>query len=274
MTTHEIASRDDRPIRVDVGPTGPSRAVILCHGFKGHRRWGFIPDLARRLGEAGILAVAMDFSLGGHGPDGGPAFPHPDRFRRNTIARERDDLARVIRWVRQGAGGAASGLGLWGHSRGGVAVVLAALEDETIPAIVTWSTAAHPDFYTARQKARWRKLGGYEFKDAETGTPLVIGVEYLDDIERNAVEYDLGGRAGTLAAAHLVVHGEQDLVIPVADADVLARGPGARSEKELLRLRTGHTFGYGRGAPSKAYQVAAASTVEWFDRRLPEVTQS
>jgi dienelactone hydrolase len=281
VTTHKIDSSDAHPIVADVYRPDDrdevGRAVILCHGFKGHRRWGFIPRLARRIRDAGIAAVSMDFSLNGHPPEGGPSFPFPDRFRTNTIARECDDLCRVIEWVRAGAGDSVApglALGLWGHSRGGVAVILYALDDPTIPAIVTWAAAARPDFYTAHQKASWRERGCYEFTDAETGTPLAIGVEYLDDLERHAEEYALGERAPQLAVAHLIVHGEQDMVIPVADAALLAKGPGDRAEafpeKELLAVRAGHTFGYGEGAPSQAYARAAEATVAWFDRHLPK----
>jgi dienelactone hydrolase len=269
MTTHRLATSDEHPVTVDVYTErpGPERVVVLCHGFKGHRRWGFIPRLARRLAGEGICAVAMDFSLGGRAADEPSApFRSPDLFRRNTIARERSDLGCVVDWVRRGCGGATAPgatLGLWGHSRGGVAAMLWALDDPGVAALVTWATAAHPDFYTDRQKARWREEGAYEFTDAETGTPLALGIDYLEDLERHSAEYALADRAPGLTAAHLVVHGEHDLVIPVGDARLLAAA-GSRSDKQLLVLPTGHTFGYEKGAPGGALERAEAATVDWF----------
>jgi len=273
MTTHQIMTSDEHPVTADVYAERPGavRVVVLCHGFKGHRRWGFIPRLARRLAEAGLCAVAMDFSMGGRAAEESSApFRSPDLFRRNTIARERSDLGYVVDWARRGCGGSTApgaALGLWGHSRGGVAAMLWALDDPGVEALVTWATAAHPDLYTERQKARFREARAYEFTDAETGTPLALGIDYLDDIERHTREYALADRAPGLAAAHLVVHGEHDLVIPVGDARRLAAA-GSRSDKELLVLPTGHTFGYETGAPGGALERAEAATVDWFASRL------
>jgi dienelactone hydrolase len=275
MTAHEIATCDEFPVVADVyepaGDGPANRAVIMCHGFKGHRRWGFIPTLAQRLAGVGIAAMAMDFSHNGRTPDGEAGFIAPDRFAANTIARERADLDAVTSWAREGGGGSIAAdarLGLWGHSRGGVAAILAALDDPSIPAIATWSTAAHPDFYTDRQKERWRTDGGYRFTDNETGTPLELGLEYLDDIEGHRDEYGLAQRVEHLRAAHLIVHGDHDLVIPVEDAVSLYETPTMRADKKLLRLLTGHTFGYETKVVGEALERALATTLEWFDEYL------
>lgn len=277
MEILSLPTCDEFPVRADIHAAPGDRVVILCHGFKGHRRWGFIPRLAHALREAGITAIAMDFSLNGRLAPGSAepqtddaGFPAPEAFRRNTVARECDDLRRVVAWVRGGGDGRfppGVAPGLWGHSRGGVVATLVALDDDAIPALVTWSTPAHPDFYTGAQKARWRESGAVEFTDTESKTPLAIDVGYLDDLEAHALEYDLAARAPGLAAPHLVVHGEQDMVIPVAEAArLVARPEAAGADKRLLRLATGHTFGYeGRG---EALERATRETVEWFDRYL------
>lgn len=278
VETCVIPTCDDHPVVVDIhsprDPGARKRVVVMCHGFKGHRRWGFIPYLAAQLAGAGITAVAMDFSLNGHLAPGetqvSDDFPSPELFRRNTIRRERDDLAGVLDWVGGGADGAVprdSAVGLWGHSRGCAAVILAALDLPSIAAVVTWSATAHPDFYTDRQKRRWRERGAYEFTDAATGTELAIGIDYLDDLERHGDEYALAQRAGALRAAHLIVHGEQDMVVPVGDAVRLYEARGTGADKKLLRLATGHTFGYEDGG-SQALARAVRTTVEWFDRHL------
>ena len=65
----------------------------------------------------------------------GRVFPSPHLFERNTISRECADLARVIEWIRVGDCDDVSPdscVGLWGHSRGGVAVMLATLGDPTL----------------------------------------------------------------------------------------------------------------------------------------------
>jgi len=260
-----------------------ARAVVLCHGFKGYRRWGFIPHLARRLAGAGIAAVAFDFSHNGRVPadagrngwtDGGAAgaFTAPERMRRDTLAREARDLAAVIAWLRAGgAPGLASdtALGLWGHSQGGVIALLAALDDPAVGAVATWSAPAHPDHYSPRQKRAWRAQGGLTFTDHETGTALALGLEFLDDLERRHDHYAVADRAAALRAPHLIVHGERDLAVPVGDAARFYAVPSAVADKECLRLATGHTFGWDAATePGEALQRAADATVHWFDTYL------
>ena len=109
--TFEIPTSDDKPVWADLytpgTDTGPlGSIVILCHGLKGYRRWGFVPLLARSLSGAGIAAMAIDFSHNGvaggdGGASGGRVYPYPEMFRNNTLDRERNDLAAVIRWVRR-----------------------------------------------------------------------------------------------------------------------------------------------------------------------------
>jgi len=143
--------------------------------------WGFIPRLAEGLRVAGLPALAIDFSHNGvaggdGGAAGGPVYRDPGMIRRNTIARERRDLAAVIAWV--GSGGAGRfvphpRIGLWGHSRGATSVLLTALDDPAaVTAIATWSAPAHADIYRPRQKRRWREAGEYEWLEGASGQRL------------------------------------------------------------------------------------------------------
>jgi dienelactone hydrolase len=278
-----VDGRDAVVADVYARPGDGARAVVLCHGFKGYRRWGFIPHLARRLAGAGIAAVAFDFSHNGRVPadagqdgwtDGGAAgvFTAPERFRRNTLERQTRDLAAVIAWIRAGGVAAVASdtaVGLWGHSLGGVTALLAALDDPAIAAVATWSTPAHPDHYTARQKRVWREEGALAFADHETGTALALGIEFLDDLERHHDHYAVAERAGALGAPHLIIHGEHDLAVPVGDAARFTEVPAAVADKKCLRLLTGHTFGWDAATePGQALRRAADATVQWFDTYL------
>jgi dienelactone hydrolase len=229
--------------------------------------------LARSLSVTGIAALAIDFSHNGvaggdGGASGGRVYPYPEMFRNNTLDRERNDLAAVIRWVRRGAGGRTGEsvrIGLWGHSRGGGSVVLNALtRPEDISAIVTWSAPAHADVYRPRQKKRWREAGEYDFLESASGERLTMGIGYLDDLEAHHEEYALADRARDLAVPHLVVHGEMDLVIPAESADRFYRVSPVRAEKQILKLRTGHTFGVARSPESGPLLEAIDATVNWF----------
>lgn len=284
---HPIVADWYRPTLLEAGSL--AHVVVMCHGFKGHRRWGFIPNLASRLCAAGFGALTIDFSHNGRipadagtngsiGPDAAAAtgrFVSPKLFRANTLARELDDLADVIEWLRDTNRGVKMlgiaedpTLGLWGHSRGGLVTVLSALADPTIAALATWSATASPDHFTERQKAMWREKGELPFTDYATGTRLAMGAALLDDIENNRDAYAAADRAADLIAPHLIVHGEHDPTVPVANAYSYYETPTIRADKKLLRLLTGHTYAYEEGEESEALKNATKATVEWFDTYL------
>lgn len=282
-----IPTRDEHPVLADwyaplIDENSVRHIVVMSHGFKGYRRWGFIPLLAARLAASGFGALAIDFSHNGRVPeDGRPTAGSanviaPALFRANTIARELDDLAAVLRWIRDPAHGRKLlgldpdvTIGLWGHSRGGVVSILTALNDDYISALVSWSASAHPDHFTERQKMMWREKGELAFKDLNSETPLALDVQLLDDIEQHRDDYAAADRARDLAIPHLIVHGEHDPTVPVKDSYRYYDTPTIRADKKLLRLLTGHTYGYDDGfIASEALENATKATVEWFETYL------
>ncbi|UCG50562.1 MAG: alpha/beta fold hydrolase [Candidatus Latescibacterota bacterium] len=301
VETIEIPTSDAFPVRGDlylplsVEPTG---IVVLCHGFKGYKTWGFFPYLSERLRDAGLAALSIDFAFNGTFPEspgtnasaretkndpvsGGPRptrYPRPDLFRNNTLGREYKDLAAVIRFIvedgLQEYVTTPLTLGLFGHSRGGVVALLNALEHDDVAAVCTWAIPDGADIFDARQKARWRREGEIDFSDAHEGTRLSVAVRYLEELEQNHAFYDLRGRVGELRAPHLIVHGETDLAVNVTCARIIYDAEKKLNDKRLLLLRTGHTFGIQYPepnepeAPSEALVEAADATVEWFSRYL------
>ncbi|MFQ5512465.1 MAG: alpha/beta hydrolase family protein [Candidatus Krumholzibacteriia bacterium] len=290
--TVEIASGDNTPVRGDLylpPSTRPRGVVVLAHGFKGYRTWAFFPYLARSIRDAGMAALAIDFSHNGRGGETGSVaaaagldsaaspYPRADLFARNTIRREIADLSAVIRHL--GGGGLDAFLapspwiGLHGHSRGGVVAILNALEHREVRAVCTWSAPPDPDTFTEKQKEKWRRKGVYDFVLAEDGIPLAVGLDYLDDLERNHEAYHVALRASALRVPLLVVHGEADMVVPVERARELHAAASNVQDKRLLILKTGHTFGisYPYSQTDEipgALAQAVVETVGWFKNRL------
>lgn len=264
-----LTGADRGPLRGAVRSSGGSRpAVVICHGFKGFKDWGYFPVAAERLARAGFAAVSFNFS--GSGVGAGEVFDEPERFRRNTYSNELEDLGIVLAELRGGGFGFhPGGIGLLGHSMGGGVAALQAASDRGIGALVTWSaTAKFGRLWRTDQVAEWRRSGTLEIVNQRTGVRLPLATDILDDLEGNAARLNVLAAAESVVAPWLIVHGTADESVPASDARSLAvRSPAARL---LLIEKAGHTFGIKHpwsGSTPQFDQVLEAS-VDWFSRHL------
>jgi pimeloyl-ACP methyl ester carboxylesterase len=214
-TRFELRPRDGGPpvrgdLRVQEG-TQPLSAVVICHGFKGFREWGFFPAVARSLAAAGHAVVSFDFSHNGVGADG-VDFSALDLFAQQTHSRNVDEIRMVLEAVR-GKGllpKRARHVGLLGHSRGGGEAVLAAAEDGRADALVTWNAIATVHRWTDEQLGRWRHGEPVEITNARTGEAMPVGPGLP---ARRGGEYRAARHpraAARLTLPWLIVHGEAD----------------------------------------------------------------
>lgn len=229
---------------VDVRAAGEGSArpaVVGVHGFKGFKDWGFWPAFAERAARAGFTAVT--FNLSGSGVDAAGEPTLGARFSRDTYSRQLEDIGTVVSALFSGALGVAepSTLGLVGHSRGGGMAILAAVADPRVRALVTWAAIAHADRWSNATREVWRGRGHIDVENSRTGQVLPLGVDILDDLDSNGARLDISAAASRLGIPWLIVHGEEDESVPVADAARLAKAnPGATT---LIVPGTGHTFG-------------------------------
>jgi uncharacterized protein len=270
-TTFTLTGADGGPVRGDVRTAGaPARpAVVIAHGFKGFKDWGFFPPLADRLARAGITAVSFNFSGSGVGPEG-DRFTEPERFAHATFGGDLRDLETVLAALRDGrlAPDLAppSRVGLFGHSRGGGVAVLAAAADPGIRALVTWSAIAHPLRWGPETVRRWREAGELEITNARTGEVLPISTDLLDELDADREgRFDIAGAAGRVTAPWRIVHGEVDESVPVREAELLHRASGSRADLVVVR-RGSHTFGarHPWAGPTPELEQAMDATLEWF----------
>jgi len=262
-----IALDDGETIRGEVripDDTPAASAVVVVHGFKGFRGWGFFPHSCNALASDGHAVISFDFSLNGVGPDG-ESFTRPEAFERNTLSREVDEVLRVLNEVRAGNLGFAPPrrIGLLGHSRGGGIAVLASREDAArhsegrgghggggrpghggLEALVTWAAVARFGTWSEEQKAEWRRNGRIHVLNSRTGQKLPLGLGLLEDFETNRECLDVERAARELETFNvpwLIVHGEDDPSVSAEDARQLATAhPSATLE---LIPGAGHTFG-------------------------------
>lgn len=257
-------------------PDGPGErpAVVICHGFKGFMEWGFFPYLATLLAERGFVVVRVNLSATGMLP-GEDTVSDPAAFRANTHSRELADLLAVLEATGEtlAPGRVDRGrLGLLGHSRGGGNAVLAAVREpwrDRVRALVTWASVATFDRYSAEHKEGWRRDGELPVVNARTGQRLALGLDLLEDLEANPEELDILAAARHVRAPWLIVHGEDDESVPVAEADRLAEAaPGLH---ETLRIPgASHTFGarHPFAGPTPHLIQAMNATQRWFRRHL------
>jgi dienelactone hydrolase len=234
-------------IQISVRAAGRSSsrpAVLLLHGFKGFRSWGFFPTLADRLARAGFTAVT--YSASGSGVDAKGEFAFPDRFGRNTYSAELADLRTVLGalWEGQLGTAAPTALGLMGHSRGGGIAVLQASRDERVGALVTWSSIATVDRWSPETKADWRARGRLDVVNQRTHQMLPLFLDVLEEVDKQkANRLDLEAAARDVKAPWLLLHGEEDDSVPSAESERLHAANGKATTELKIVNGTGHTFG-------------------------------
>lgn len=246
-------------------------AVLIIHGFKGFKDWGMFPPLAERLARAGFTAVS--FNLSGSGVDDRGDFAWPDRFGRNTYGAELRDVATVVEALARGELDVAppSSLGVVGHSRGGGIAVLYAAGEPRVRALVTWAAIATVCRWSKEERARWRERGTHEVVNARTGQVLPLGIDLLDEIEREAEgALDIVAAARRVRIPWLVAHGTADEAVPVDDADELAAAAPADTTRLLRVDGAGHTFGavHPWKGSTPALDQVMEETVGWLARHL------
>ncbi len=245
---------------------GPHPVVVVCHGFKGFKDWGFHPWLGERLAAAGLAALHFNFSRNGVKTADGD-IEDLDAFRRNTLSIERDDLDTVLDAVLAGRLEAPldpSRLGLMGHSRGGGIALLGAAERPEVKALATWAAVSHFDRLADEATlAEWRRTGIYEVVNSRTGQVLPMGVDFLDDVLGNRARLDLLGAARRLGAPGLVVHGRADETVPFTEGEELVAASGGRARLAAID-GAGHTFGavHPFAGPTPHLDAAVAATLD------------
>ena len=219
--------------------------VVLCHGMESTKEGTKHQALAGRLDALGYATLRFDFSYVGESEG---------RFEDLTIGGEVDDLAGACAFVRARG---ATVLGVVGSSLGGTVALLYAVSDRDVRALVTIAAVSRPLGIVERLGpevvATWRRTG---YREEATGR-LKRG--FLDDL----AHHDVLAAARALRAATLVTHGEEDDVVPVADAYALhAALPAPKS----LVVTPGCDHRY-----SDPVHLAALldDTIAWLTTHLP-----
>lgn len=219
------------------------KTIILVHGFKGFKDWGFGPYTAKFFAENGFFVLSFNFSHNGIG-ENTTEFTEFDKFAANTFSREIRELNEVINSIRNGNYSIPrdTKIYLLGHSRGGGISLLTAPFRNDIAGVSVWASVATFDRYSERQKIEWRKKGAFEVMNMRTKQVFKLNATLLDDLENNHEKLNIESAVKNLNKPLLIIHGDQDLAVPIKEAEQIFEWAD-KSKTEFHKINgAGHTF--------------------------------
>ena len=176
-------------------------ALVIAHGWGGNAET-MLP-LAGPLHRAGYALVIFDARNHGRSD--------PDTF--SSMPRFAEDIDQIVDWLKLRPGVDPKRIGVLGHSVGAAAALLAASRRRDLAAVVSVAAFAHPGTVMRRLLASKRvpyvPLGWYVLQYIQH----VIGYRFDDIAPLNTI--------GRVRCPVLLIHGSDDLVVPVADARAL-----------------------------------------------------
>ena len=231
MTNWTVPSEDGRVI---VGTThepaaGPVQGqVLIAHGFKGYKDYGFIPWLAETLSKSGLAAHRFNFSCSGM--DHGQGDFDLQAFQHDTWNRQVEDVLCLIRAAGQGQlPGGGGPILLAGHSRGGVTSLLAAgrhAGSDRLGGLCGILTMAAPDRCLSMDAATQETLlseGTIPSPSNRTSQVLQIGRAFLQEQLTDPLGHDLLLQTGQIDLPVCVVHGTADDAVAVESATSICK---------------------------------------------------
>jgi alpha-beta hydrolase superfamily lysophospholipase len=250
MSTHDwtLPGADGQTIHGTTHHAGPEAhgVLILSHGFKGYKDYGFVPRLAADAAAAGLVTHRFNFSHSGV-TNSTELFDRPDLFKKDTWNKQVADLTAVLEATAKGPlAGAGLPVVLYGHSRGGVTSALCAsqLDGRQLRPLVGLVLAAAPASavrLTDEQRAELRDRGKLASPSSRTGQTLWVGVRWLEEAEADPAGHDpLRAVAAVGDLPLLVMHGTGDDTVTPDAAHAYHR---VRPDAQLHLIEgAGHTF--------------------------------
>ncbi len=222
-----------------------NRCIVLVHGFKGFKDWGFAPYLGDYFANRGFFVITFNFSHNGVG-ENKFEFTELEKFAKNTFTREIVELEDVVNAYQDNVFSNVKNpkIGLLGHSRGGAIALLTASKFPSVKAVATWGSVSTLDRYSERQKESWRKKGYFSVMNMRTKQEMRLNVSLLDDLEANKNNsLNIEKKVGELNKPLLICHGTEDLAVKLDEAKSIYDWSNKGNAELKIFERTGHTFG-------------------------------
>ena len=220
--------------------------VILMHGIFSSKDYGPMPQLANGLAKAGIASIRFDF--GGHGKSEG-------RKQYMTIEKELAEARAVWDYVQSLP--YVNGVGLLGHSQGGVVASMAAgrlAAESPVPAGVVLIAPGS----VIKEACQGGKFFNATFDPKNPPEYLrcwglyKLGREYLVTTQ----QLDIYGTAAAYKGPVLLLHGDRDGIVPMWCSERYLEAYGPHATLKVVEGEN-HTI-------TRRRKQVVAETVEFF----------
>lgn len=217
----------------------PTACVILMHGFKGYKDYGFIPVLAYDLCDAGMLVHRFNFSTSGMTNEI-ETFARPDLFELDTWTRQVEDIVCAVQAVRNGElAGNELPIFLIGHSRGGASVLLAAGrhgDKLKLAGVITINAVDCCSRMPKDEQEAFLERGYSITESARTKQELRINSAWLREQLDEPMMHDVPLQASKMRCPARVIHSEDDQAVNYSAGVALAHA----CKTELISLESGN----------------------------------
>ncbi|MEN8193904.1 MAG: alpha/beta fold hydrolase [Bacteroidota bacterium] len=218
--------------------------IVIVHGFKGFKDWGFFPYTAEYFASLGFFVITFNFSHNGIG-EKKYEFTELDKFAQNTFSLEIDELTEIVKAYAKNYFGETNNkkIGLLGHSRGGAIAMLATKTLNEISCVATWASVFNLDRYSERQKEEWRKKKYFSVLNTRTNQEMRLNISLLDDLEENIDDkLNIANAVQKLEVPLFIAHGREDLAVKLVEAEDIYNCSDKSKTELFIIENTGHTF--------------------------------
>ncbi len=223
----------------------PIGVIVIAHGFKGYKDYGMFPRIASTCAAVGLVAHRFNFSHSGMTNEI-ETFERPDLFERDTWNRQVEDLRAIVTGIDTGhLAGNTLPLILFGHSRGGVAVLLAVGRGALSVSVAGVVTAAAPAMCLSLNEDQQEELlraGSLVSPSGRTGQDLRVGRAFLQEQINDPDDHDLLALCGNITCPALIIHGEDDPTVPAESARQIVEAIGSKDARDVRIPGGNHVF--------------------------------